>query len=192
MTDTLLGWYFTPEDQGARPLTLFSPAFKASERAIDALLYAHGQVVCRVELSGTIIQHSDQVSASHRRVIWMADATQTLREFARWCARRTTTRSGATYAAAVAAVAAATTAYAATYDAAYATAYASAWAVAYASAYAAAYAAACAVAYADAAPAAATAAYTTERLAQDAELTRALTTLAPDPEHPNEQQKEEP
>ena len=60
--------------------------FHASERALDALQYAPGAVICRVELSGQIVRdpinHSDKLVASRRRVLWLADATRVLHEFA--------------------------------------------------------------------------------------------------------------
>ena len=61
----------------------------ASLRAIDALEYAPGATICRVRLSGTIVGHSgDKLAASERTVLWMADATRTLHEFAVWVARQ--------------------------------------------------------------------------------------------------------
>ena len=58
----------------------------ASNRAISALLYAPGPIICRVELGG-IVKHEEVKSvATERTVIWMADATDDLRDFARWSA----------------------------------------------------------------------------------------------------------
>jgi hypothetical protein len=54
----------------------------ASERIIDALQYAPGPILCRVELSGRILSGADKLCAEHRTVIAMADATQMLHEFA--------------------------------------------------------------------------------------------------------------
>jgi hypothetical protein len=58
----------------------------ASERALDALKYAPGPIVCRVQLGGRILTGEDKLCASERTVIAMADATGTLRAFARACA----------------------------------------------------------------------------------------------------------
>jgi hypothetical protein len=58
----------------------------ASERALDALKYAPGPIVCRVRLGGRILTGEDKLCASERTVIAMADATGTLRAFARACA----------------------------------------------------------------------------------------------------------
>jgi hypothetical protein len=58
----------------------------ASRRIIDALKYAPGPIICRVELSGEIIYDTDKAVARHRKVIWMLDATNVLHEFACRCA----------------------------------------------------------------------------------------------------------
>jgi hypothetical protein len=58
----------------------------ASERAIDSLQYAPGPIICRVTLGGTVIDGTDKSVASERTVLWMADATNTLHEFACLCA----------------------------------------------------------------------------------------------------------
>ena len=60
----------------------------ASTRPIDALKYAPGAIICRVELGGKIIKGDDKVVASERTITWQADATNTLHEFACWCAER--------------------------------------------------------------------------------------------------------
>lgn len=70
----------------AGPPILCERGLHASRRLIDALRYAPGPVVCRVELSGEILEDSDKLVATERRVIWMADATHTLHSFACWCA----------------------------------------------------------------------------------------------------------
>ena len=60
----------------------------ASYRAIDALKYASGPIICRVMLGGTLIVGDDKVAATERTVLAMADATTVLHEFACWCATR--------------------------------------------------------------------------------------------------------
>ena len=67
-------------------LKLCNNGMHASRRAIDALYYAPGPVVCRVELSGEIIEDDDKLCARRRTIIAMADATDTLRAWSRWCA----------------------------------------------------------------------------------------------------------
>src|SRR3990167_6689476 len=64
------------------PLVLCKNGVHASRRAIDALQYAPGPVVCRVRLSGEIQHDPDKSVARHRTVLWIADATAILHEFA--------------------------------------------------------------------------------------------------------------
>ncbi len=58
----------------------------ASIRPLDALNYAPGPVVCRVDVGGVVVRGPDKIAGSTRTVIWMADATSVLRRFARACA----------------------------------------------------------------------------------------------------------
>lgn len=59
----------------------------ASERIIDALKYAPGAVVCRVDLRGDILPHGgDKLATRERRILWRIDASEILRTFARRCA----------------------------------------------------------------------------------------------------------
>ena len=95
----LLAWHFLPEDRRLRfggrtlvepgqtltvepPLELCSRGLHASVRPIDALSYAPGPILCRVALSGEILEDKDKVCAEHRTVLWMADATRALHLFA--------------------------------------------------------------------------------------------------------------
>jgi hypothetical protein len=57
-----------------------------SRRAIDALAYARGPLCWYVEADGTVIEGDDKVVCSRRRALWMEDAEQVLRRFARSCA----------------------------------------------------------------------------------------------------------
>ena len=77
------------------PIVPCESGLHASERAIDALMYAPHEreiVLCRVELAGTVVEHGDPVdklAASERRILWRLDGEATdrvLREFARWSA----------------------------------------------------------------------------------------------------------
>lgn len=96
-------WHFLPDDRrlqyGYRELVevgktirvvgtpkLCKHGLHASVRAIDALWYAPGPIVCRVTLGGEIVEDDDKVAAEERTVVWMADATNTLHEFACRCA----------------------------------------------------------------------------------------------------------
>ena len=63
----------------------------ASERAIDALQYGHGNIAWRVTLGGDVVAHGspvDKHAASERTHLAMADATMALHEFACWCTER--------------------------------------------------------------------------------------------------------
>ncbi len=57
-----------------------------SIRAIDALQYAPGPVICRVQIGGEVIHGSDKLVGTSRKCLWLADATNTLHEFACLCA----------------------------------------------------------------------------------------------------------
>ena len=62
--------------------TLCESGMHASIRPIDALKYAPGPIICRVEVSGDVIRGDDKLVGRHRKVLAMADATRTLHEFA--------------------------------------------------------------------------------------------------------------
>ena len=72
-------------------LELCGHGLHASERITDALGYAPGPLVCRVELGGAILRGGDKVCASSRtylRVLPRAKSEAVLREFARKAALR--------------------------------------------------------------------------------------------------------
>ena len=98
----VLWWHFLAEDRRLQfgslevveagktytaegPLVMCKNGVHASRRAIDALQYAPGPIVCRVRLSGEIQHDTDKSVARHRTVLWMADATAILHEFALVC-----------------------------------------------------------------------------------------------------------
>jgi hypothetical protein len=98
-----LGWHFLADTGKTRdgkkvcvsqtlevkgPLELCRHGLHASKRAIDALAYAPGPIICHVELSGEIVNGDDKACASQRRCLAKADATLVLHEFACWCAGR--------------------------------------------------------------------------------------------------------
>jgi hypothetical protein len=68
----------------------------ASVRALGALRYAPGAMVCRVRMGGTIVREEDKLAASERTVLWMADASSTLRHFACDCAEEALRVAGGT------------------------------------------------------------------------------------------------
>ena len=73
-------------DTSEKPLELCLWGLHASSRIIDALQYAPGPMIYRVELSGTIITGVDKMVATERTYLWGYDATDVLRLFARRCA----------------------------------------------------------------------------------------------------------
>jgi len=66
-----------------------------SVRAIDALVHAPGPIICRVKSWGAVSRERNKYATSHREVLWMADATKVLREFAASCAERALDRQEA-------------------------------------------------------------------------------------------------
>ena len=103
MSESLLAWHFLSDKgklaNGDRrremvgrtlvhrgPLVLCEGGLHASVRAIDALQYAPGPWVCRVECGGKIVRGDDKLVCSRRKTLAMVDATDTLRHFARLCA----------------------------------------------------------------------------------------------------------
>ena len=102
--DTVTGWYFSEESRLLRhgdaqpialgvthevdaPIELCERGLHASVRAIDALQYAPGPIVWRVELSGEIKLGDDKCVATHRKYIGGGvDASAVMRLFARRCA----------------------------------------------------------------------------------------------------------
>ena len=71
-------------------LELCSYGLHASLNPFDALSFVDwdNTYICRVELSGTIIESSNKLCASERKVLWMKKADKTLHEFACWCAEQ--------------------------------------------------------------------------------------------------------
>jgi hypothetical protein len=76
---------------GERPPELCKRGVHASERLLDALEYAPGAILCRVEVWGDVVRDGDKLVARHRKVLWTLDATRILHEFAcRYAARALT------------------------------------------------------------------------------------------------------
>ena len=67
-------------------LELCENGMHGSVRLIDALHYASGPIVCRVEIGGDVIEGDDKLCGRRRTVLWMLDSTQILHEFASGCA----------------------------------------------------------------------------------------------------------
>src|SRR3990167_11431257 len=68
--------------RGGGPLARCRRGLPASRRALAALQYAPGPVVCRVRLAGPLLRATDKSVATKRHVLWLADATAGLHEFA--------------------------------------------------------------------------------------------------------------
>ncbi len=99
----MLAWHFLPEDKRlgyddgrlvevgqtleceGEP-ELCSNGTHGSVRLIDALYYASGPIVCRVEIEGDVIEGDDKLCGRRRTVLWMLDAAELLHEFACQCA----------------------------------------------------------------------------------------------------------
>ena len=58
----------------------------ASEKPLDALKYARGNVVSYVDLRGIVVFGEDKAVATERYTYWITDAEKVLRKFACWCA----------------------------------------------------------------------------------------------------------
>ena len=93
----LLAWHFVDEalrdgqplppdgeklTHGAAP-SLCVSGLHASERIIDALKYAPGNTICRVECEDLATRQDDKLVCATRTVLWRVDGEELLREFAR-------------------------------------------------------------------------------------------------------------
>lgn len=101
MNETILAWHFSDgrEAYSSRRKLVAGKTYRVrgkpvlcehglhgSVRALDALIYASGNIVSRIRLSGVVIADTDKHVATVREHIAMADATNLLHEFACWCA----------------------------------------------------------------------------------------------------------
>jgi hypothetical protein len=100
MSKEVLAWHFVGDAlRDGRPvpadgvtlkhkgkLELCASGLHASERLIDALEYAPGPILCRVQMGGTIKKDSYKLVARQRTILWRIDSTDVLRKFARQCA----------------------------------------------------------------------------------------------------------
>ena len=74
--------YTAPEGD----LVLCRHGMHGSKDLLDALDYAPGPIVCRVNITGEILEGGDKIVGRNREVLWMYDATTVLRNFACECA----------------------------------------------------------------------------------------------------------
>lgn len=70
------------------PVVVRRHGLHASRSALQALRYAPGPIVCRVELGGQIRSDAGLVAATERTVLWLSDAGRATHEFAVWCAEQ--------------------------------------------------------------------------------------------------------
>ena len=99
MTDKLLCWHFANNylrlgyDDGREIVAgeslrvegapvLCEYGLHGSKRLLDALQYAPGHMLCRVELSDGIIEGDDKAVARERKTLWIFNAKNALRDFA--------------------------------------------------------------------------------------------------------------
>ena len=64
-------------------IELCASGYHASKRVIDALQYAPGNTLCRVECGGVIEEGGDKLVSSERTIIWRIDAEPLLFEASR-------------------------------------------------------------------------------------------------------------
>jgi hypothetical protein len=109
MKEKILAWHFLPDDRRLQypphtlvvagqtiaatgKIKLHANGLHGSIRPMDALGYAPGSVIERVEHSGAIIVGHDKVVSSERKCLAIADASRVLFEFACQCAERALTQ----------------------------------------------------------------------------------------------------
>ena len=67
-------------------LRLCLSGLHASEDILDALGYAPGHTICRVQCGGVVEGGGDKLVCSERTILWRVDGSELLLEFARWSA----------------------------------------------------------------------------------------------------------
>lgn len=143
-----------------------------SIKALDALNYAPGLIISRVLLTGNIDKQKDKLAATCRQYLWVANASEIIVDFARWCANET-----AHYASRDIPVASSAASYARYASAASYASYAARYAARYDSA--ASYAISAAIYASRAISAASSASFAASYAKQNIKLEEMLNTLAP-------------
>ena len=104
-SEKVLAWHFIANDHKLRfgdgrevitgeTLTvssdrrLYDHGLYASKDILDALKYASGTTLCRVEISGDIASESNKIVGSSRTCLWMINIDKILSEFACRCVER--------------------------------------------------------------------------------------------------------
>lgn len=111
-TQKILAWHWAPNTLRTRysdeaivvgqtlkakgPLELCENGMHASLCPFDALQYAPGSMLCRVQLSGEVIKGDDKLCARSRKTVAIYDADHMLHEFACLCAERALKQTGVT------------------------------------------------------------------------------------------------
>jgi hypothetical protein len=103
-------WHFLPENGRTRysdedvevgetltydwTVELCASGLHASVDILDALTYAPGPVLCRVEVGGNVVRGDDKLAGTTRTCLSKRDVSRELRLFAVLCARRALARAG--------------------------------------------------------------------------------------------------
>ena len=69
------------------PVVMCKAGLHAARHPFDALLYAPGDTLCRVECADIVQEDADKLVCRRRRIVARIDATDLCRAFARSCAR---------------------------------------------------------------------------------------------------------
>lgn len=78
------GYIYTSD----QPIVFGQSGLHASRTVYDALQYAPGEYLCRVECWGEVIEQSDKLVARNRHLIAAQDVASELRLWACWCVRQ--------------------------------------------------------------------------------------------------------
>ena len=70
------------------PIVICESGLHGSRKLRDALIYAPGSYLCRVEMWGDVTEYDDKLVARHRHVIAAQDVSAELRLWACWCVRQ--------------------------------------------------------------------------------------------------------
>lgn len=76
------------------PLVICESGLHGSRRLLDALRYAPGPVLSYCKYGGALLRDTDKFCAEQRTVLWLADVSPLLWEFACWCAETAMRRVG--------------------------------------------------------------------------------------------------
>ena len=68
------------------PVSICVSGLHASRRPIDALRYAPGSTICRVECRDVVEEQDDKLVCRERVILWRVEGDGLLRDFARSCA----------------------------------------------------------------------------------------------------------